>query len=82
MNDNIKIFNRNCRIYIQRKIFKLDYKNFIKFAKLDITLNDFLDNYVNNKKIKIKIAVNVYENDDIFGIYIYDNYGKLIKNII
>ena len=82
MSDNTKVFTQNCRIYIMRKIFKLDYKKFIDFTNLNINLNEYETNFVNNKKLNVKIAINIFYDDDILGLYIYDNNGNLIKNII
>lgn len=79
---NCKIFVKNFKIYIIRKIFKFDYKKINNFLNLNMTPDEFEKKFIYNKEIKMKIAINVYFDDDILAVYMYNKNDKLIKNII
>ena len=77
-----KIFVKDYKIYLLRKIFKFDYNKINDFLNLNMTIDEFERKFIYNKEYKVKIAVNVYFDNDILAVYLYDKNDNLIKNII
>ena len=77
MINDIVVVNR--KVLQIRNLACYDYEDFIELTKIKINKYDYLDNYINDKNIKVIIIVNVL-NLKIVALSLYEN-NKLKKII-
>lgn len=78
---NIKLFNINNKLINFRKLLSYDYFEFIKLTKERISRNVFLEKYLNNIDLFIKVGTSITQDKIIFILIFKNNkINKLIYN--